>query len=196
MKTLRNLLILTVCMLIGVAVALYFRPQPVENRIALGEKLGGEFTLTSHQGELKLSDFRGKVVVFFIGYASCPDICPTALAVAAQGLNTLSENEQQQVSGIFMSVDPERDSPEKLAKYTGFFHPNFYGATAAQTTIDKVVKQYGAFYRKVELKDSALGYAIDHSSRVYLINKEGKLAKALSHATSPAQMAEEIRSLL
>lgn len=196
MKTLRNLLILTGCMLIGVAVAFYFRPQPVENRIALGEKLGGDFTLTSTQGELKLSDFQGKVVVFFIGYASCPDVCPTALAVAAQGLNALSENEQQQVSGIFMSVDPDRDSPEKLAKYAGFFHPNFYGATADQPTVDKVVKQYGAFYRKVELKDSALGYAIDHSSRVYLINKQGQLAKALPHASSPVQMAEEIRSLL
>lgn len=196
MKTLRNLLLLTAFMLVGIAVAFYFRPQPVEQRIALGEEIGGEFTLATSQGALSLSDLRGKVVVFFIGYASCPDVCPTALAVASQGLKQLSEDEQKQVAGVFMSVDPERDSPEKLAKYAGYFHPNFIGATSDRTTIDAVVKQYGAFYRKVELTDSALGYAIDHSSRLYLINQQGQLVKALPHAMSPNLLAAEIRNLL
>lgn len=196
MKTLRNLLLLTAFMLVGIAVAFYFRPQPVEQRIALGEKIGGDFTLASDQGAVALSDFKGKVVLFFIGYASCPDVCPTALAIASQGLNQLSADEQKQVAGIFMSVDPERDSPEKLAKYAGYFHPNFIGATSDRSTIDKVVKQYGAFYRKVELKDSALGYAIDHSSRLYLIDQEGQLVKALPHAMSPNLLATEIRNLL
>tara|TARA_Y100000782_G_scaffold113808_2_gene147914 strand:- start:23097 stop:23648 length:552 start_codon:yes stop_codon:yes gene_type:complete len=183
-------------MLVGVALAFYFRPQPVEQRIALGEKLGGDFILESSQGPLDLEDFRGKVVLFFIGYASCPDICPTALSVASQGLKSLSPEEQKQVAGIFMSVDPERDTPEKLAKYAAFFHPNFHGATADRTTIDNVVKQYGAFYRMVEMEDSAMGYAVDHSSRLYLINKEGKLAKALVHAMNPKELATEIRNLL
>lgn len=196
MKALRNLLLLTLMMLIGVAVAFYLRPQPVEQRIALGEKLGGDFTLQSQNGELKLEDYRGKVVLFFIGYASCPDICPTALAVASQGLHELNEAEQNQVSGIFMSVDPDRDSTEKLAKYAGFFHPNFTGATADRETIDKVVKQYGAFYRMVDMNNSAMGYAVDHSSRLYVIDKEGNLAKALVHATNPKELAAEIRNLL
>lgn len=196
MKALRNLLLLTGFMLVGLAIAFYFRPQPVEQRIALGEKLGGDFTLQAEHGELKLEDYRGKVVLFFIGYASCPDICPTALAVASQGLNALTEEEQENVAGIFMSVDPDRDSPEKLAKYAGFFHPNFKGATSDRDTIDKVVKQYGAFYRIVDLEGSAMDYAVDHSSRLYVINKEGKLAKALAHATNPQALATEIRNLL
>lgn len=197
MKTLRNLLLLSVMMLVGVAIAFYFRPQPVDQRIALGEQLGGEFSLQSVQGELKLSDFRGQVVLFFIGYASCPDVCPTALAVASQGLKQLSEQEQKQVAGIFMSVDPDRDTPEKLTKYAQFFHPNFRGATSPdRANIDQIVKQYGAFYRMVDMKDSAMGYAVDHSSRLYLIDQQGKLAKALTHSTSPKQLAEEIRSLL
>ncbi|WP_299179600.1 SCO family protein [uncultured Neptuniibacter sp.] len=196
MKALRNLLLLTVFMLVGVAIAFYFRPQPVEQRIALGEQLGGDFTLQAENGPLRLEDYRGKVVLFFIGYASCPDICPTALAVASQGLKRLSQTEQQEVAGIFMSVDPKRDSPEKLAKYAGFFHPNFTGGTADRETIDKVVKQYGAFYRMVDLDGSAMGYAVDHSSRLYVINKEGKLAKALAHATNPDALAAEIRNLL
>ncbi|MGB0204854.1 MAG: SCO family protein [Neptuniibacter sp.] len=196
MKTLRNLLLLTACMLIGVAIAFYFRPQPVEQRIALGEKIGGDFALTSSQGPLTLEDFRGKVVLFFIGYASCPDVCPTALAVASQGMNKLSAEDQKNVHGIFMSVDPERDTLEKLSKYAGFFHPNFHGGTSDRENIDKIVKQYGAFYRKVELKDSALGYAIDHSSRIYLIDQEGQIAKILPHAMSPGQIVTEIEQLL
>ncbi|MGH1463706.1 MAG: SCO family protein [Neptuniibacter sp.] len=196
MKALRNLLLLTACMLIGVAIAFYFRPQPVEQRIALGEKIGGDFVLNSQQGPLKLEDYRGKVVLFFIGYASCPDVCPTALAIASQGVKKLAEADQQNVQGIFMSVDPERDTLEKLSKYAGFFHPNFQGATADRTTIDKVVKQYGAFYRKVEMKDSAMGYAIDHSSRIYLIDQAGQIAKVLPHAMSPDQLATELKNLL
>lgn len=196
MKVLRNLLLLTACMLIGVAIAFYFRPQPVEQRIALGEKIGGDFVLNSQQGPLKLEDYRGKVVLFFIGYASCPDVCPTALAVASQGVKKLSTGDQNNVQGIFMSVDPERDTLEKLSKYAGFFHPNFQGATADRATIDKVVKQYGAFYRKVEMKDSAMGYAIDHSSRIYLIDQTGQIAKVLPHAMSPDQLATELKNLL
>ncbi len=196
MKTLRNLLLLTACMLIGVAIAFYFRPQPVEQRIALGEKIGGDFALTSSQGPLTLEDFRGKVVLFFIGYASCPDVCPTALAVASQGMNKLSAEDQNNVHGIFMSVDPERDTLEKLSKYAGFFHPNFHGGTSDRENIDKIVRQYGAFYRKVELKDSALGYAIDHSSRIYLIDQTGQIAKVLPHAMSPDQIVTEIEQLL
>lgn len=183
-------------MLIGVAVAFYFRPQPVENRLALGEKLGGEFTLQRNGGNISLTDLRGKVVLFFIGYASCPDICPTALAVAAQGLKKLSDEEQAKVVGLFMSVDPERDSVEKLEQYARFFHPNFIGATADRETIDKVVKQYGAFYRFVDLKDSAMGYAVDHSSRLYLINQQGQLADAMLHNLPPEQLATAVRSLL
>lgn len=196
MKVLRNLLLLTACMLIGVAIAFYFRPQPVEQRIALGEKIGGDFVLNTQQGPLKLEDYRGKVVLFFIGYASCPDVCPTALAVASQGVKKLSAGDQQNVQGIFMSVDPERDTLEKLSKYAGFFHPNFQGATSDRENIDKVVKQYGAFYRKVEMKDSAMGYAIDHSSRIYLIDKAGQIAKVLPHAMSPDQLATELKNLL
>ncbi|PIE25520.1 MAG: SCO family protein [Neptuniibacter caesariensis] len=196
MTVLRNLLLLTALMLVAVAIAFYLRPQPLEQRLALGEQLGGEFTLQAKQGDLKLEDYRGKVVLFFIGYASCPDICPTALAMAATGLYELTDEEQSEVVGIFMSVDPERDSVDKLATFAHYFHPNFIGATSDRENIDKIVKQYGAFYRKVELDGSAMGYAIDHSARIYFINKEGKLAKAAPHTSSPAELANEIRNLL
>lgn len=195
-KNFRNLLIITVFMLAGIVLAFYFRPLPLEQRLSEGEKLGGDFVLNSKQGEVRLTDFRGKVVLFFVGYASCPDICPTALTFAAAALDNLSVSEQKGVVGIFMSVDPERDSLEKLAQYTNYFHSNFIGATSDRENIDIIVKQYGAFYRKVELQSSAMGYAVDHSSNIYLIDKKGSLAKAVPHITEPEIVTNEIRKLL
>ncbi len=192
LSTLRNLLILTAFLLIGLAVAFYFRPQQVDGQI----KLGGDFTLQSAAGPVALSDYRGQAVAFFIGYASCPDVCPTALAILSQALRDMPATEQEQVRGLFMSVDPERDSLEHLARFAAFFHPNITGATADRATIDRVVRQYGAFYRKVELDDSAMGYAVDHSSRIYLIDKQGRLAATLTHNSSPAQLRTALHKLL
>eukprot|EP01155_Anaeramoeba_flamelloides_P020558 Anaeramoba_flamelloidesa580596_17.p1 GENE.a580596_17~~a580596_17.p1 ORF type:complete len:173 (-),score=24.44 a580596_17:8-526(-) len=166
LKTLKILLLLTACLLAGLALAFVLRPQPVETRLALGDtNLGGDFSLTSARGPVSLSDFRGKVSVIYIGYASCPDVCPTALAVLTQSLKQLPDNQREQIQGIFISVDPERDTPEKLADYTAFFSPQIIGITGTREQIDQVVRQYGAFYRKVELKDSAIGYAVERKNK-------------------------------
>jgi len=197
LKTLKILLVLTLCLLAGLALAFVLRPQPVETRIAMGDtRLGGDFTLTSAQGPVSLSDFRGKVSVIYIGYASCPDVCPTALAVLTQSLKQLDAEEREQVQGIFISVDPERDTPEKLAEYAAFFSPKIIGVTGSQDHIDQVVRQYGAFYRKVEMKDSAMGYAVDHSSRLYLIDREGRLVQTLLHNSSPQELTQGLQTLL
>jgi len=196
LNTLRTLLILTGFLLLGMALAFYFRPQPVEERLALGEKLGGEFTLQTSAGELKLSDLAGNAVVLYLGYTNCPDVCPTGLAVLSQGIHALAPEEQAQVRGVFMSVDPKRDTPEILKEYAAFFHPNLIGATADRTEIDRVVKQYGAFYRIGEETDSAAGYAVDHSSRLYLINRKGKLVSTLMHSSTPADVTNGLRAIL
>ncbi len=197
LKTLKILLVLTLCLLAGLALAFVLRPQPVETRIAMGDtRLGGDFTLTSAQGPVSLSDFRGKVSVIYIGYASCPDVCPTALAVLTQSLKQLDAEEREQVQGIFISVDPERDTPEKLAEYAAFFSPRIIGVTGSQDQIDQVVRQYGAFYRKVDMKDSAMGYAVDHSSRLYLIDREGRLVQTFLHNSSPQELTQGLQTLL
>lgn len=192
LSTLRTLLVLTLLLLAGLAATFIYKPQSVPK---LGS-LGGNFTLQSHQGDVSLTDFKGKVVAIYIGYASCPDVCPTALAVMTQAFKTLSEDELQKVQGIFISVDPERDTPEKLQAYANFFSPLIIGVTGTQAEIDQVVKQYGAFYRKVVLADSAMGYAVDHSSRIYLIDQEGVLNKTLLHNSTPNELLTDIRTLL
>jgi protein SCO1/2 len=175
LKTLKTLLLLTAFLLAGLTLAFVLRPQPVETRIAQGDtRLGGDFTLTSATGPVSLSDFRGQVAVIYIGYASCPDVCPTALAVLTQALRNLDDTQREQVQGIFISVDPERDTPEKLAQYSAFFSPRLIG----------------------EMRDSALGYAVDHSSRLYLINREGQLVHTLLHNSTPDELTLHLKQLL
>lgn len=159
-------------------------------------ELGGNFTLQSSHGAVSLSDYKGKVVVMMFGFTRCPDICPTGLATLAATFNLLTEEQLNQVQGLFISVDPERDSPERLAKFTHYFHPRIQGITGDKTSIDRTVKLYGAFYRMVDLPDSALKYTVDHSSRVYIIDQNGKLYEMKYHNTAPQEMAEAIKALL
>ena len=194
LSTLRTLLLLTLLLLVGLAIAFMLRPSNSQSGSLM--KLGGDFTLQSNNGPVSLSDYRGKVVALYIGYASCPDVCPTALAVMTQAFRNLSNENVDQVAGIFISVDPERDTPEKLEEYTRFFSPMITGLTGTKKEIDQVVAQYGAFYRKVDMPDSAMGYAVDHSSRIYLIDQTGKLYKTLLHNSSPNELLEEINKLL
>ncbi len=92
---------------------------------------GGDFTLHSKDGPVSLHDFKGKVVLLFFGYASCPDICPTSLAFSTKALNTLNEDELAQVQPLFVSIDPQRDSVDKMAEFVSFFHPGFIGLTGS-----------------------------------------------------------------
>lgn len=138
---------------------------------------GGDFTLQSEQGPVSLPDFRGQVVILYFGYTQCPDICPVSLSVVGQAIRQLPLPQQKSVHGIFISVDPDRDTLKYLKTYTSFFSEHITGVSGSKYEIDKIVQQYGAFYRFVELKDSAMGYSVDHSALLYLIDKEGGWSK-------------------
>ncbi len=166
------------------------------NSLPLSSKpVGGDFTVEIQDKDLSLKDLRGKVVILYFGYTQCPDICPTSLALLTQALNQLTEKELAQVQSLFISVDPDRDNVTRLKEYAAYFHPNIIGATAEKEVIDDITKRYGAAYKKVE-SNSAVGYLVDHSSYTYLIDKKGKLRKALAHGTDPDILTTEIRKLL
>jgi len=196
LATLRNLLLLTLALLAGIVTAYILSPQSSPSGQSMFKTLGGDFTLQGVNGDVSLHDFKGKVVVIYIGYTHCPDVCPTSLAVISQAMKNLDANQREQIQPIFISVDPDRDTPEQLAEYSAFFHPSFIGVTGSREVIDQVVSQYGAFYRIVEMKDSAMGYAVDHSSRIYLINKQGELSNTVAHGAPPEQLVTEIKELL
>ncbi|MCV6588771.1 MAG: SCO family protein [Marinobacterium sp.] len=196
LKTLRILLILTVVLLAGMATAYYMSPRSLEQRVEMGEQLGGDFQLNYGDQRFNLADQRGKVVLMYIGYASCPDVCPTGLGMMATALHQLTPEQRAQVQPLFVSVDPERDTPDRLKEYANYFYPQLIGATGSREQIDSLVRQYGAFYRIVKLEDSAMGYAVDHSSRIYMINQQGKLSGTVLHNGFPDELADALRALL
>jgi len=158
-------------------------------------KFGGDFTLTQAGKPTKLSDFSGKVVVLYFGYASCPDICPTTLAIISAGLKKLSAEELAQVQPLFVSVDPERDNGERLNTYAQHFHANIKGVTGTAEELQQAARQYGAFFSKVT-STSAMGYMIDHTSNTYLISKDGQFVTILPHEMTPDTVAASIRETL
>lgn len=157
---------------------------------------GGELTLTSVDGPVSLSDFRGKVVLIYFGYTACPDVCPINLGYLAAALNRLADDEREDVQVLFVSVDPERDTPERVAEYAAFFAPDMIGLTGSAEDIAIAAKRYGAAYSRVELPESAMGYLVDHSAYTYIVDREGRLAATLEHATPPEETAAAIRSQL
>jgi len=156
----------------------------------------GDFVLQSATGPVALADYRGKVVVLYFGYAFCPDVCPTSLGILSLALNELSAEELDSVQPLFISVDPERDTPERLKTYAEAFHPSIIGITGSTLDIAEVAQQYGVLYAKVEMPDSALGYSVDHSSMYYVINRDGTLNQKISHGTDPKKVAAVLRQVL
>lgn len=188
-------------------VALFWQPQPpqhaaeplrdlppgtVDLRLA---SLGGPFTLQSAEGELTLDAMRGKLVLIYFGYTFCPDVCPTNLAIMAAAFGMMREDELARIEGVFVSVDPRRDTLERLGQYTSYFHPRIAGATGTEQQIADVARRYGASYQ-IGAATSAGGYLVDHSSYIHVVNQEGRLLFALPHAVAPEKLVEVVRGLL
>lgn len=189
-KTKRLLAVALAAVVLGILLLLW---NPLQGLKTAGED--ADFTLRSASGKVSLSDYRGKVVLIYFGYASCPDICPTSLSFLAAAFSKLEEAELVNVRGIFISVDPERDTLLRLAEYTTFFHENIVGVTGSAKQIDEVARRYGVIYKRVE-SDSAMGYTVDHSSVTYVIDPDGKLVASLPHGTTADVIVKEIRALL
>ena len=198
----KNLWVILILMLSITLIWLVFFWEPVVEKesslfnATLAETpTGGDFTLRGPDGLVSLADYRGKVVIVYFGYTFCPDICPTSLSVLAQALSALTPAELEKVKGIFISVDPERDSMEVLKAYAPFFHPNIVGASGTTEQIVDVAKRYGARYMKQKPNEYGL-YSVDHSAFIYVLAPDGKLADSLPHGTSAQKMLETIRMQL
>ena len=173
------------------------RSLPTSKQIPIaGKEFGGAFTLQPEGGEaVSLSDFKGKVVVMYFGFASCPDVCPTSLAIISSALKSLSDDELANVQGLFVSLDPERDTGEKLEQYAQYFHKNVKGITGTPEQLQKMTRQYGTYYTKVA-GSSELNYLIDHTSVTFIIGKDGKFVTSKSHGATAEHIVEGIRSAL
>ena len=156
----------------------------------------GDFVVDTTAGPLALSDLKGKVVVVYFGFASCPDICPTTLRTVGTALDSLSEDQLAQVAGLFVSLDPDRDSLTRLDEYARFFHPQIRGGTTDERTLATIGGDWGVHWEKVKGASAAMAYTVDHTSILFLVGPSGSMRKAVRHGSSPELLAEEIRSVL
>ena len=183
--------------LLVLGLALFWQPEMPERALpTVAGPAGGEFELNSASGPVALKDFRGKVVLVYFGYTYCPDICPTSLAATAAGLNLLTPDERASVAMIFISVDPERDTPARLKEYVEFFDPSMIGVTGTPESIAEIARRYGVFYAKQKVETAGDGYVVDHSADTYVVGPEGQLLGKIAHATPPDQVVTEIRHRL
>lgn len=155
-----------------------------------------DFSLTGHDGrEFRLSDHRGEVVLLNFGFTNCPDVCPSTLGVLGGVLDRLGAKSGR-AKVLFITVDPRRDTVERLGDFMPFFHEEIIGLTGTEERIRETTGAYGVFYSK-ELEESETGYLMRHSSSVYLIDRRGKMIlKYPMEKLDPAKMAEDVRRLL
>jgi cytochrome oxidase Cu insertion factor (SCO1/SenC/PrrC family) len=188
----------TVLVLSGLiaAVAAFSLLAPGRGPISSGAALvGGPFELVSHKGKtVRTEDLRGKYMLVSFGYTYCPDVCPTELQVISAALDELGAKAKD-IQPIFITIDPERDTVATLAQYMPSFHPSYIGLTGSPEAIEKAAKAYRVYYSKSENKNGA-DYLMDHSSIIYLMDKEGTFLKHFSYQTDARALAMAIEEAI
>ena len=180
-------------------------PVQGQDAVAVGNSSNrGTFTLTDHTGRTVTDqDFRGSYLLIFFGYTHCPDICPTALTVVANVINLLGE-QAQQVQPVFITLDPERDTPQALANFVSYFHPRLIGLTGSLDQIDAVAKTYfvrSQKYLPIAPSDTTVSeednnYLLDHTAASYLLNTDGSGLALFQHGTPATEIANTIQSFI
>ena len=191
---------------IAVAVALLWRYEldpPGASRVTLepagatDQAIGGSFTLVDHNGKtVTADDFRGRFMLVYFGYTYCPDVCPTTLTTMADAIDIL-DGDGESVVPVFITVDPERDTPEHLKMYVNYFHPRLVGLTGTTQSVAAAAKAYRIYYAKAP-EDGTAGddYLVDHLSFVFLMGPDGAFRSHFEHGISPEAMAKRIREYL
>lgn len=154
---------------------------------------GDGFQLKDPDGNIRsLADFQGKVVMMFFGFTQCPDVCPTALVKAAEVKSLLGEDGDK-LQVLFITVDPERDTPDVLREYAQAFDPSFIGLYGSAEETAAVAKAYRVYYAKVPTGSS---YTMEHTALTYVFDRNGTLRVALRHEQSAEESAEDIRKVM
>jgi protein SCO1/2 len=162
--------------------------------------IGGPFALTDHEGNTVTDmDFRGRPLLIAFGYSKCPDVCQMMLQNISEALDKIGDRAAG-ITPLFISFDPDRDTPEVLTEHLDNFHPAIRGLTGDAAAIEKVTKAYRVYYKKVEVtdpEDSAPdNYIMEHSSNIYLMDRNGRYAAHFSHHTKPAEIAVAVAAAI
>jgi protein SCO1/2 len=183
----------------GAALLVLTRGMPTHEVETSGKALiGGPFTLVDQNGkQVTDKDFRGRYMLVFFGYTHCPDVCPAELQVMSQALDDLGPKASEIVP-IFISLDPERDTPEVIGAYVKNFGPNFVGLTGSTEQVAQASKTYRVSYSKFYPNGQASknDYSVDHSTFLYFMGKNGEYVTHFNFGTAPEKVAETLRSYL
>lgn len=189
---------------IGAVIGLLMLLTPMHNNnadqraqlITAEKPKGGDFTLQAYDGKHSLSDYQGKLVLVYFGYTFCPDICPTNLGNLSVAYRNLSESQKQNLQILFVSVDPERDTPQRLKQYADYFEANVLGLTGTPKQLMEIAQRYGVVYARVDDPNNGTNYAVDHSAFTYVIDQNGQLQEQLPHATTPENFVKTINKYI
>lgn len=188
---------------VGIMAAVAFVPGVRERLLpplkmtSVGTALvGGPFTLTDHTGKrVTEKDFRGKFMLVMFGFTFCPDVCPTELQLISAALDKLGPKADRVVP-LFISIDPERDTPAQLALYIKSFHPRLVGLTGTPAEIEAAARAYRVYVKKVTDPKSSAGYTMDHSALIYVMGEDGAYRTHFTPGISVDALAERLGKLL
>jgi protein SCO1/2 len=169
-------------------------PMLTTGKMARQSTVGGPFTLVKPDGkEITDKDIAGKPLVISFGFTNCPEVCPTILNDMAGWMKSLGD-EADKLNFAFVSVDPERDSPEVMGKYVGHFDKRILGLTGSKQQVAQIVKAYKVYVRKGEVKDGA--YNVDHTTLVYLMDGKGRYKTIITYKEKPERAVSKLKTLI
>lgn len=195
-----NRFLLSVVVVLAVVViglAVFWKPELSPPTPALNPlPPGGDFSLQSADGKVSLQDYRGRLAILYFGYTYCPDICPTTLNTLTEVIHQLTPAEKDKLAFFFISVDPDRDTPEHLKAYVAFFDSSIIGVTGSASEIAELAKRYGVFYDVQPEAKAGEAYIVDHSAESYLVGTDGRLLARMAHGMPSDQVLALVRQYL
>jgi cytochrome oxidase Cu insertion factor (SCO1/SenC/PrrC family) len=158
--------------------------------------IGGPFTMVDQKGNtVTEKNFEGHYTIYFFGFTFCPDVCPTELQVLTAALRELGPDATK-ITPVFVSVDPDRDTPKIIAEYVANFDPRFVGLTGTPEQLAIMARAFHVYYKKIADEKNAQNYGMDHPSILYLMGPDGKFAKHFPYTTDAKNLAMELKSVL
>ncbi|GAA0606312.1 MULTISPECIES: SCO family protein [Thalassospira] len=190
------LAILGIALVLGIGLTYRLMMMGTETNSSGTASIGGPFTLVNQDGEtVTQDDFKGKYMLTYFGYTFCPDVCPTELQVMGTALDMMPQDIADEITPVFFTVDPERDTVEAVAEYVPYFHDRMVGLTGTVEQTTAAAKAFRVYYAKAipegEPEDTDT-YLMDHSSFVYLMDREGKFVRHFNYGTSPEDMVKGV----
>lgn len=185
--------LLVACLMAGLVAFPFIRNLTTGEQGMPGAQIGGHFVLETATGPLDTSTLDTDLMMIYFGYTYCPDVCPTELARMAQIYDGL-DNDKTRVSGLFVTVDPERDTIDAVTEYAEVFDPSFKGLVGDRTQIEEVMRKYQVYAQKVG--DGPSTYTVDHSSRIYLMDRDAKLMALFSMDIEIPKIIEKVKTFL